>query len=528
MSIKCSQEDDIFTTKEKTGPITLDIPFNEALADYEYDNDVRIQLEGRFDTLIIERNDEENMQVSLTARFFRYKSDIMIFDDGRKHLCSLSFQTEEIAEKVMKIVWKYKNKEVEVENIVDPLYTSTHSYHDLAVIFSYEEKTDPIKASTSDGSLSDNSCTIFIDIEKEVIVVTATGFESMKVSFSQFMAQKDTSLFFKLGADSKLKLQFDDTKTAEKVGNMIHKVKETSKSLKAEETTLTLSLEKLEDDPRSLEDVKDLIKYYSKIFTIFKEKHQNRIYELYQKYDFHEKILSASESRTVETGDVEMKALNNGTPNSRKRKAVTYDPVPAKKVKKDDSEIIFYPDFEFQCDSEGVPKKELVVFASKTKCYKFSLDLNGYVCAGCTGVESVKAKYYVNEYGETFIKTKGKHDCRPVLHKPEKLAAEKMPLFEFFFVNENRKSASSKKLRIFTPSKNASYEYVHLEDSETELWYCVKCKIQGKYVYSHLEKGPDGEQLVTLLDEDHVCIPEGYKLPEKVVESEKEDFDFDF
>uniref|UniRef100_A0AC35GGB7 Uncharacterized protein n=1 Tax=Panagrolaimus sp. PS1159 TaxID=55785 RepID=A0AC35GGB7_9BILA len=108
MSIKCASEDDIFSPKEKTGPITLDIPFNEELADYEYDNDVRIQIEGKFDTLIIERNDVENMQVSMTARFFRYKSDIIIFDDGRKHLCSLSFQTEEIAEKVMKIVWKYK------------------------------------------------------------------------------------------------------------------------------------------------------------------------------------------------------------------------------------------------------------------------------------------------------------------------------------------------------------------------------------------------------------------------------------
>uniref|UniRef100_A0A914YIB3 Uncharacterized protein n=1 Tax=Panagrolaimus superbus TaxID=310955 RepID=A0A914YIB3_9BILA len=74
MSIKCNQEDDIFTTKEKSGPITLDIPFNEALADYEYDNDVRIQIEGRYDALIIERTDEENMQVSLSARFFRYKT----------------------------------------------------------------------------------------------------------------------------------------------------------------------------------------------------------------------------------------------------------------------------------------------------------------------------------------------------------------------------------------------------------------------------------------------------------------------
>uniref|UniRef100_A0A914YUM1 Uncharacterized protein n=1 Tax=Panagrolaimus superbus TaxID=310955 RepID=A0A914YUM1_9BILA len=371
------------------------------------------------------------------------------------------------------------------------------------ILLLFLEKTDPIKASTSDGNLSDNSCTIFIDAEKEVIVVNTAEFGAMTVLFAQLLGQKENSLFFKIDINRKLKLQFDDINTAEKVGKMIEKVKETSKSLKAEESTLTLALEKLEDDPRSIEDIKDLFKYYSKVFTIFKEEHQNRIYELYQKYDFHEKIVAATENHTVDSRDDEVRTISNGTPNSRKRKAVNYDQVPAKKVKMDDSEIIYYPDFEFQCDSEGVPKKELIVFASKTKCYKFSLDSNGYVCSGCTGDEAVQAKYYVNEYGETFIKTKGKHDCRPVLHKSEKLAAAKMTLFEFFFERQDRRSSSSKKLRVFTPSKNACYEFLHLEDSETELWYCVKCKIQGKYVYSHLEKSPDGEQLVTLLDEDH-------------------------
>uniref|UniRef100_A0A914YF51 Uncharacterized protein n=1 Tax=Panagrolaimus superbus TaxID=310955 RepID=A0A914YF51_9BILA len=78
------------------------------------------------------------------------------------------------------------------------------------------EKTDPIKASTSDGNLSDNSCTIFIDAEKEVIVANTAEFGAMTVLFSQLLGQNENSLFFKIDINRKLKLQFDDIKTAEK------------------------------------------------------------------------------------------------------------------------------------------------------------------------------------------------------------------------------------------------------------------------------------------------------------------------
>lgn len=82
-----------------------------------------------------------------------------------------------------------------------------------------------------------------------------------------------------------------------------------NKALKAEETTLTLALEKLEDDSSRIVEVKELIKYYAKIFVIFKEEHQNRIYELYQKYDFHEKIVDAADNHSTESDDVEVRAL---------------------------------------------------------------------------------------------------------------------------------------------------------------------------------------------------------------------------
>uniref|UniRef100_A0A914R3X6 Uncharacterized protein n=1 Tax=Panagrolaimus davidi TaxID=227884 RepID=A0A914R3X6_9BILA len=426
----------------------------------------------------------------------------------------------------------------EFENILSS--TIKHSNHDSAAVFSYEDKIKLVQFSTSNQNESVQSCKIFIDVEKEVIVVTPPKkAKPVELPFSQLSSMKSNVLIFKLDSGQKFNLYFTENKIATKVYGIIERINDKKKAIKAEEATLDMVLKKLNDDPNSLEEVKELIESYVKTFTIFKEeKYQNIIYELYQLYGFHEKITASTESDTVEVSEaVEShksaanEANKGNLKRSRKRKANSNDGknVTAKRNKAETTESFYYPNFEFQSDNNGIPKEKLIIFATKDKeeCYEFSFDSKGYKCSNCTSKSAVTAKYCINEYGERFIKTNGKHVCKPVKYHSEKNVANKIPLFEFLNHPTERKILKDwspyKMLHVFNPSKTALYVYKCLREDnmDTRLWYCKGCKHLEKYVYAI---PTNDDKSLEILDEDHICSPEKFRAPEIIKENvESED-----
>uniref|UniRef100_A0A914PMN5 Uncharacterized protein n=1 Tax=Panagrolaimus davidi TaxID=227884 RepID=A0A914PMN5_9BILA len=438
----------------------------------EIDRDVQIDIDTKNGDFAIYRNDFSGIQADMDKyRFVRHKEFITLLDKDRCHFASLIFRNESVAKEVIKLVWKYKcgkSGSNEFENI--PPSTIQHSNHDSAAVFNYEDKNKVVQFFTSNQNESVQSCTIFIDVEKEVIVVKPPKkAKPVELPFSQLSSTKSKVLIFKLDNGQKFKLYFSEDKIATKVYGIINDKK---KAIKAEEATLEMVLKKLNDDPNSLEEVKELIKYYVKIFTIFKEeKYQDKIYELYQ--------------------------ILNGF-----------------------HETFYYPNFEFRSDNNGIPKGKLIIFATKDKkeCYEFSFDSKGYKCSKCTGKSTVTAKYCINGYGERFIKTNGKHVCKPVKYQSEKNVANKFPLFEFLNDPTENWFHDDKMLHVLNPSKTALYVYKRLKEDnmETHLWYCKGCKHLGKYVYAI---PTNDDKSLEILDEDHICSPERFRAPEIIKEN---------
>uniref|UniRef100_A0A914P5J5 Uncharacterized protein n=1 Tax=Panagrolaimus davidi TaxID=227884 RepID=A0A914P5J5_9BILA len=511
---------------------TLEWSFDEPSFDplEEIDTDVKIDVD-------IKDGDYGEIEAYMdNYRFVRHKEFVTLLGEDRRHFASLSFPDESVAEEVMKLVWKYmcrKSGINEFENI--PPSIIKHSNYDSAAVFSYEDKNKLVQFSMSNQNESVQSCEIFIDVEKEVIVVTPPKKTKLaELPFSQLSSMKSNILIFKLNNGQKFKLYFTENKIATKVYGIIERINDKKKAIKAEEATLEMVLKKLNDDANSFEEVKELIKSYVKIFTIFKEeKYQNKIYELYQLYGFHEKNIALTENDTVEVFEAvesdksAANEANKGNPErSRKRKANSNDGrnVAAKRNKAESTESFYYPNFEFQSDNNGIPKEKLIIFATKDKkeCYEFSFDSKGYKCSKCAGKSVVAAKYCINEYGERFIKTNGKHVCKPVKYQSEKNVANKIPLFEFSNDPTERKILKNwspyKMLHVFNPSKTALYVYKCLteENMETRLWYCNGCKHLGKYVYAI---PTNDDKSLEILDEDHICSPERFRAPEIIKEN---------
>uniref|UniRef100_A0AC35H0J0 Uncharacterized protein n=1 Tax=Panagrolaimus sp. PS1159 TaxID=55785 RepID=A0AC35H0J0_9BILA len=415
---------------------------------------------------VIYRHDFSGFGVDMDKyRFVRHKEFITLHAEDGRHFASLSFPNEYVAKEVMKLVWKYKcgkSGSNEFEKI--PRLTIEHSNHDSAAVFSYEDKNKPVQFSTSNQNESVQSCKIFIDVEKEVIVVTPSKkAKPVELPFSQLSSMKLEVIIFKLDNGQKFKFYFSENKIATQVYGIIERISEKKKTLKAEEATLEMVFKKLNDDPSSLEEVKELIKFYVKTFTIFKEeKYQNKIYELYQLYGFHEKNIASTENDTVEVSKAvesdksAVNEVNKGNPKrSGKRKA----------DKSESTETFYYPNFEFRSDNNEILKEKLIIFATKDEkeCYEFSFDSKGYKCSKCAGKFAVTAQYCMNEYGERFIKTNGKHVCKPVKYQSEKNVANKFLLFEFLN-DSTENSFSDKILHVFNPSKTAVYVYKRLKE----------------------------------------------------------------
>uniref|UniRef100_A0A914QKN8 Uncharacterized protein n=1 Tax=Panagrolaimus davidi TaxID=227884 RepID=A0A914QKN8_9BILA len=216
----------------------------------EVDTDVKIDVDIKNGDFVINRNDNNEIEADMdNYRFVRHKEFITLLAEDRCHFASLSLPNESVAKKVMKLVWNYKCEKSgtnEFENI--PPSTIEHSNHDYAAVFSYEDKNKLVQFSTSNQNES---------VQKD---------KSAELPFSQLSSMKSKVLIFKLDNDQKFKLYFTENKIAKKVYGIIKRVNEKKKAIKAEEATLEMVLKKLNDDPNSLEEVKELIKYYVKIY----------------------------------------------------------------------------------------------------------------------------------------------------------------------------------------------------------------------------------------------------------------------
>uniref|UniRef100_A0A914YQV6 Uncharacterized protein n=1 Tax=Panagrolaimus superbus TaxID=310955 RepID=A0A914YQV6_9BILA len=568
-NILCTKDVDIFNHNEKQEKVIFEYDKTGSSDDKE-EQLCNIMITDRH-LNVRPHGDNKAILESLhfSQRVIHGKNYIIFFASDsvnyRKTVRILKFQTEKTAEKLIKIIWKHKNKEAgfNPSNAIifknkeasfcpiseTPPLTITHSTHDLAAVFSYEEKQASIKVWTSKNSATKYPCRIHIDVEKESILIKSIDSDSFEISFSQRQSRNYDTLTFAMknsNDNEKYKLTFNDKQTGEKVDKIMENVKARKKAIKAEKLTLDIMLQKLVQEPSSIKNIKKILKYYATSFTIFKEEYRRIALEVYRSYNFHDTIFPSTSHPIVVMPQIVIKQEISEFESPAKK--IKYDEdavdvnVPMIKIKKmDDANTIRYPNFEFLCNDKGVPKKTLIIFASADKelryefapTYRPDYDTVLYSCTICDKLRPsnhVTAKYCVNEFGETFIKINGKHICKPRTFP--KIKEHKHTVFERHLYKGYKEAAFpknsiavprkmthqwSKILMIYTPSKNAYYHYK--EFSMNGLYYCCECKEKDKYVFAKCVKLERNKDTFEIMDEDHICTPKECKLPELIAES---------